>query len=236
MNLSPLSPEQLALLLEVDGELPPGGEARELRALGEELRAALGGGVDVADDVMVSLALQSAVGGGVDVADDVMLSLALQSAVGGGVDVADDVMLSLALQSAVGGGVDVADDVMLSLALQSAVGGGVDVADAVMASVAAQPTRVVLPVESAMPRWASLGGFGAVFAMAAAALFAIQSGAVGMAPPKVLEAEAPAAMMSLASFNDAEVEDITAMDNASVSVMQFSEGGPTIIFVQDMEG
>ncbi len=216
MRLSPLNPEQLAVILEVDGEVVPTGEAAELRALGEPLRAALGGGVDVADDVM--------------------LALGLQSAVGGGVDVADDVMLALGLQSAVGGGVDVADDVMLALGLQSAVGGGVDVADAVMAAVKPVGIAPGPVVESAMPRWASLGGMGAILSMAAAALFALQAGTVGMSPPPGLEAGAPEAMLALARVNDAEVEDVSTPENASVSVMQFGEGGPTIIFVQELEG
>ena len=196
MRLSPLNPEQLAVILAVDGEVVPTGEAAELRALGEPLRAALGGGVDVADDVM----------------------------------------LALGLQSAVGGGVDVADDVMLALGLQSAVGGGVDVADAVMAAVKPVGIAPGPVVESAMPRWASLGGMGAILSMAAAALFALQAGTVGMSPPPGLEAGAPEAMLALARVNDAEVEDVSTPENASVSVMQFGEGGPTIIFVQELEG
>jgi hypothetical protein len=230
MTPTSLTPDELALLLEVDGGAPVSAEARALHAIGHAIREATSGGVDVADDVMLSLALQSATSGRVDVADDVMLSLALQSATSGGVDVADDVMLSLALQSATGGGVDVADDVMLSLALQSATGGGVDVANDVMAEV--RPLRTA----PTMPQWASLGGMGALFAMAAAALFFIQASSVGMVPPVELHAEAHLPRLTLASFNDAEVEDISAPDSAAVSVMQFSEGGPTIIFVQESEG
>lgn len=176
MTLPPLTPEQLALLLEVDGEVVPAGEAAELRALGEPLRAVVGGGVDVADDVM------------------------------------------------------------LALGLQSAVGGGVDVADAVMAKVRPVEIAPAPVVESSMPRWASLGGMGAIFSMAAAALFALQAGTVGVSPPPGLEAGAPEAMLALARVNDAEVEDVSTPENASVSVMQFGEGGPTIIFVQELEG
>jgi hypothetical protein len=216
MTLPPLTPEQLALLLEVDGEVVPAGEAAELRALGEPLRAVVGGGVDVADDVMLALGLQSAVGGEIDVADDVMLALGLQSAVGGGVEVADDVMLSIGLQSAVGGGVDVVEPVM-----------------AAVRPIAVAPAPVA---EATMPRWASLGGMGAIFSMAAAALFALQAGTVGVSPPPGLEAGAPEAMLALARVNDAEVEDVSTPENASVSVMQFGEGGPTIIFVQELEG
>jgi hypothetical protein len=43
-------------------------------------------------------------------------------------------------------------------------------------------------------------------------------------------------MLALARVNDAEVEDVSTPENASVSVMQFGEGGPTIIFVQELEG
>jgi hypothetical protein len=228
MTHLPLSPDELAFLLEVDGGSAGSPEAVAVRELGDQLRAAAGGGADVADDVMLALGLNAAVAGGVDVADDVMLALGLNAAVAGGVDVADDVMLALGLNSAVAGGVDVADDVMLALGLNEAVGGGVDVAESVMAALR--------PAEQGMPRWASIGGMGALFAMAAAALFSIQAGSVGMAPPIELHAEAPAPMLMLASFNDAEVEDIVALDSASVSVMQFGEGGPTIIFVQDSEG
>ena len=182
------------------------------------------------------LALLLEVDGGSPVSPEALGLLAvgesLREAVGAGVDVADDVMFTIGLHSALGGGVDVADDVMFTIGLQSAVGGGVDVADDVMRAVAAEAP----PAESEMPRWASLGGVAAIFAMAAAALFSIQAGSVGLAPPVELVAEAPAPVLTLARFNDAEVEDIVALEGASVSVMQFDEGGPTIIFVQDSEG
>ncbi|MSQ01642.1 MAG: hypothetical protein EXR71_07085 [Myxococcales bacterium] len=201
-----LTPDELAFLHEVDGTGPARAEVLALRELGSSLRGAVCGGVDVADDVM--------------------LSVSLQDAVGAGVDVADDVMLSLAVLDAVGGGVDVADDVMFTLGLQGAVAGGVDVADAVMATIP----------RSTMPRWASLGGYGAAVAMAAALLFALQGGWGEPSAPVVVLAEAPAPSILLASFNEASVEALDTPDGASVSVMQYEEGGPTIIFVTEAEG
>lgn len=216
MSLPQLTPDELAFLHEVDGNGPASPEALALRELGASLRGSVGGGVDVADDVM--------------------LALFLQEAVGGGVDVADDVMLSLALQDAVGGGVDVADDVMFTLGLRGAVSGGVDVADQVMAAVGSRPVLVVGSPPSAMPRWASLGGYGAAVAMAAALLFALLGGWGESAAPVQIVAEAPAPSILLASFNEASVESLDTPDGATVSVMQYEEGGPTIIFVTEAEG
>ncbi len=221
MAHAPLTSGELAFLHEVDGTGPASSEALALRALGASLRGAVGGGVDIADDVMLSVSLQSAVSGGVDVADDVMLSLALQGALGLG---------------AVGGGVDVADDVMFTLGLQSAVSGGVDVADQVMAAVVSRPVLVVANAPSAMPRWASLGGYGAAVAMAAALLFALLGGWGESPAPVQIVAEAPAPSILLASFNEASVESLDTPDGATVSVMQYEEGGPTIIFVTEAEG
>ncbi len=261
MAESLLTPAQLALLEETDGLRPASAEALALRALGGELRDALsgeidvaddvmlaialndavGGGVDVADDVMLAIALNDAVGGGVDVADDVMLAIALNDAVGGGVDVADDVMLAIALNDAVGGGIDVADDVMLAIALNDAVGGGVDVADDVMAEInpVAEIVQLRPAARTATPvlasRWSAAGGISVVFAMAAAVLFSIANTPRAYQPVEIA-AEVKPESIQVASFNEAEIEDLNTPDNATVTVMQFDEGGPTIILVSDSEG
>jgi len=219
MSDTPLNPSELALLLAVDTPGAGAPEVEALRAVGVALRDATSGGVDVADDVMLSLALQGATSGGVDVADDVMLSLALQGATSGGVDVADDVMLSLALQGATSGGVDVADDVMQAIA---------------PAAAPVVELRPAVAVESAMPRWASLGGVAAFAALAAAILFTFVVPPSGVAPTVLTAEVAPS--IYVAAVNTAQVEDLSVADGAVVAVMQYEEGGPTVILVEDSEG
>ncbi|GDX81943.1 hypothetical protein LBMAG42_37540 [Deltaproteobacteria bacterium] len=250
MNRTELTANQLAILAEVDGRGVVSGEALEMRLLGAAIREAQAAElathaeIDVADDVMLAVAINAAVAGEIDVADDVMLAVALNAAVAGEIDVADDVMLAVALNAAVAGEIDVADDVMLAVALNAAVAGEIDVADDVMAAIRAPAAPVVVPIRAAaapvapagggMPRWVSLGGLGAALAMAAAALFALNSPVV-TTPVELHQTVAEPAIV-LTAFNEAEVEAIEAPDSTSVSVMQFDEGGPTIIFIADAEG
>jgi len=201
MAESLLTPAQLALLEETDGLRLASTEALALRALGVELRDALSGEVDVADDVMLAIALNDMVGGGVDVADDVMLAIALNDAVGGGVDMADEVM----------------DEI-------EPVGEVVQLRPAARASGPAITSR-----------WGAAGGIGVVFAMAAAVLFSITNTPRAYQPVEIA-AEVKPESIQVASFNEAEIEDLNTADNATVTVMQFDEGGPTIILVSDSEG
>lgn len=99
----------------------------------------------------------------------------------------------------------------------------IDVAGAVMARIEPAVVR--------MPRWASLGGPLLGFAVAAALLFAV----LPMAPLSSQPGELPVAVadLRLATINDALVEEITAPQDVVVQVMQFEEGGPTFILVDD---
>ncbi|MES2640115.1 MAG: hypothetical protein V4850_11550 [Myxococcota bacterium] len=104
----------------------------------------------------------------------------------------------------------------------------IDVAGAVMAAVEPAVVR--------MPRWASLGGPLLGFAIAAALLFAV----LPESPPVMPDAEGQLAEvvraapdLRLATINDAQVEELTAARDVVVQVMQFEEGGPTFILVDD---
>ncbi|MBM4367627.1 MAG: hypothetical protein FJ102_15555 [Deltaproteobacteria bacterium] len=72
----------------------------------------------------------------------------------------------------------------------------------------------------------------AALAMAAALLLAVFGPWSGKVPQAVT-AEVGAPMIALAQFNQAEVEDLVVADGAVAQVMQFEEGGPTIIFVEE---
>ncbi len=214
MNDRPLDPTELALLLATDGLGPEVPGTAALRALGPQLREATVGPADVADDVMLAVALNEALAGRIDVAGEVMLGVSLAEALASPVDVADDVMLAVELNAALA---------------PSNVDRAVDVADAVMAQIGEQAAT--------MPRWASLGVLGggvglAGLAMAAALLLAV-FGPWSSDAPQVVTAEIGAPMLTLAQFNQAEVEDLVVADGATAQVMQFEEGGPTIIFVEE---
>jgi hypothetical protein len=118
----------------------------------------------------------------------------------------------------------------------------VDVADAVMTEVAAAsaPQMVdVVPIAAArsFPAWASLGApFAAVAALAAAFLLAVRVPAptdvVAVAP----QVDTLAAVEPLALANDAQVEELSTGEGAlTAQVMQFEDGGPTIIFIEEAE-
>lgn len=244
MTDRPLDPAELALLLATDGLGPEVTGAGELRALGPQLREATAVALDVADDVMLAVALNEALAGRIDVADEVMVGVQLADALATPVELADDIMLAIQLKDALAQApgqaeIDVADDVMLAVELNAALrppttqvgvaDRAVDVADAVMAQIGEQAV--------AMPRWASLGVLGggaglAALAMAAALLLAVFGPWSGTAPQGVT-AEIGAPMLTLAQFNEAEVEDLVVADGSTAQVMQFEEGGPTIIFVEE---
>ncbi len=118
----------------------------------------------------------------------------------------------------------------------------VDVADAVMDVVAPVSTVVPLPVPAGrggFPRWASLGvPLAAVASLAAAALLFVLSSGPGpvIGPGPEAATEVLAAVAPLASTNDALVEELSTGEAVvAAQVMQFEEGGPTIIFVEEAE-
>jgi hypothetical protein len=209
----------------------------------------------VADEVMLGIALREAVvpASPLDATDDIMLSIGVTEAVSpaAAIDVADDVMLSLGLVEAGLAAavapvapVDVADPgftdrVMTAVSINAAVRpsgaeAAVDLADAVMARIGEHVVSGA-PLPGGIPRWASLGAPVLVFAMAAALLLAVFY-PTNSIPTETLTAEAALPVLHLAQFNEAEVEDVTAADDATVQVMQFEEGAPTIIFVQEADG
>lgn len=100
----------------------------------------------------------------------------------------------------------------------------IDVAGAVMAAIEPAAVR--------MPRWASLGGPLLGFAMAAALLFAVlpMSSRLSPQPGNLAGLQAD---LRLAAVNDALVEEISAPRDVVVQVMQFEDGGPTFILVDD---
>jgi hypothetical protein len=140
-------------------------------------------------------------------------------------------------------------------ALQGALAptGGIDVAPSVMDTVSARGTlRVVngggtpgaqepAPQNNVVRRRLTVLGVG--LALAAAAFLAIRMGALTDAPaPEVALIVAPdaapgavAVARPLAARNDATVEDLTTAGTVTAQVMQFEEGGPTIIFVNEVE-
>lgn len=231
MAYSPLTPDQLALTERVDGLGPDDAETAEFRAIGREIRQALLAeatiGDDLVEDVMLGVCLNDAVRGEIDVADDVMTAVALNAAVRRSVDVTDDVMAAIALNDAVRGSVDVAHDVMSAIALNDAVRRPVDVADAVMAEVLEGVKTNVVPLVRRMPLWASIGGPALLLAAAAALILTI----VPPPAPHEFKAQLVSPVFTLASLNRAEVEDVQA--ESSVSLMQFDDGCPTILFIED---
>jgi anti-sigma factor RsiW len=147
----------------------------------------------------------------------------LRDTTAGEVDVWPAVAEGIGVEAdAVPGWDGVANDLRAAFAALPAV----DVAGAVMAAI--EPPRV------RMPLWASLGGPLLGFAMAAALLFAVMipdSAKLGPANPAGLTASV--ADLRLGAVNDAQVEDISAPQDVVVQVMQFEDGGPTFILVDD---
>jgi len=102
----------------------------------------------------------------------------------------------------------------------------IDIAGAVMAQLEPAAVR--------MPRWASLGGPLLGFAVAAAMLFAVLPTAPTAPNRRPEEGLAAVAVdLRLATVNDAQVEEISAPGDVVVQVMQFEDGGPTFILVDD---
>lgn len=99
----------------------------------------------------------------------------------------------------------------------------IDVAGAVQAAIEPRLAR--------MPRWASLWVPLAGFAAAAALLFAVMPTPRGGGG---LVSELGA--FALSARNDAEVEQIEAAEDVVVQVMQFEDGGPTFILVDETPG
>ena len=102
----------------------------------------------------------------------------------------------------------------------------IDVAGAVMAAVE--------PARHRMPAWASLGGPILAFAAAAAVLFAVLPMSPNRPAGSALSGEVGG--FRLAAVNDAQIEDVSAAQDVVVQVMQFEEGGPTFILVDEPSG
>lgn len=148
----------------------------------------------------------------------------LREAVGGGgdVDVWNDVAAAIgAAPVEVEGWEQTASQLRASVAARAPI----DVADIVM--------RHIQPAVRRMPLWASLGGVGAL-AAAAAALLAIF--VAPSAPSSRLGAELSASSFLLAAVNDAQVEDIATAGDMVAQVVQFDDGGPTFIILDDPDG
>jgi negative regulator of sigma E activity len=101
----------------------------------------------------------------------------------------------------------------------------IDIAGAVMAAL--EPAKV------RMPRWASLGGPLIGFAVAAALLFAVLPQMPAVGPSLTAGIAGSISDLRLAAVNDAQVEDISAPADVVVQVMQFEDGGPTFILVDE---
>jgi hypothetical protein len=120
-----------------------------------------------------------------------------------------------------------------------------DVTDAVMAALSADAPRPALRVvhggDARPARTFPRGWIGAMGGLAAAAALAMAVLPRGADTPDSAVASAPAADVApvrldaaprpLAARNDATVEALTTPGEVVAQVMQFEEGGPTIIFV-----
>ncbi len=161
----------------------------------------------------------------------------------GEIDVADAVMAELASMDAPEGWE--AAPLVVSLAPSIAI----DVADAVMAALppasVARPALQVIQgggVPSRRARALRVTSWLGVVAAAAAALLVFVPDTTvdpaSVAPVAVRAAVEPVALDAsapLAAVNDARVEALTTGAHVNAQVMQFEEGGPTIIMVEEVE-
>ncbi len=102
---------------------------------------------------------------------------------------------------------------------------GIDVAAEVMAAVA--------PRERSMPRWVALGGPIVALAMAALVLLAVVP---NLAMPPGASSKASIAQFApfvMSAVNDAQVEDLETAHDVVAQVVQFDDGGPTFILVDE---
>lgn len=102
----------------------------------------------------------------------------------------------------------------------------IDVAPQVLASVS--------PAASRLPRWASLGAPLVSFALAALVLLAVVPALTPQVPApsaNLLAQALPAFQLSV--VNDAQVEDLETSKDVVAQVVQFDEGGPTFILVDE---
>lgn len=225
-------------------------------AHGPALREAVSAPVDVADTILadvdeaawapVGAALVDAVRVEIDAADAVMAVIAEEAAFAWIGDVIRDTTArDVDVWAEVADAIGVERDVVhgwdaIAAPLREAYGAAprIDVADAVMAAVAdrvgaggaAEGAEVVPLTPRAtpkMPLWASLGAPLLAFAAAAALLFTVILPEGGPISP---------AAVQLATVNDAHVEEISAAQDVVVQVMQFEDGGPTFILVDDPSG
>lgn len=158
------------------------------------------------------------------------------------IDVADAVMAELASMDAPEGW----DAAPLVAALAPST--SIDVADAVMAALPAAGTRPALQVvqggraPSGRARALRVATWLGVVAAAAAALLVVvpdttvdPASVAPVAARAVVEPVALDASAPLAAVNDARVEALTTGAHVNAQVMQFEEGGPTIIMVEEVE-
>lgn len=116
----------------------------------------------------------------------------------------------------------------VGVALRDALGGldAIDVAPEVMAAVA--------PRAREMPRWASLGAPILAFAMAALVLLAVVPSMATLPGKRLGDSLAQVApAFVLGAVNDAQVEDIETSKDVVAQVVQFDDGGPTFILVDE---
>lgn len=255
--------DALRAALAVPGPVDVAGEVMGILAedagwgLGGAIREAVGGPVDVADAVMAGVDEAAWAPIGAAIAEAVRIEIDVADAVMAEVD-ADDGWLGEALRDATARPVDVWagvadaigaerdavhgwDEVAAPLRAAFAAIPKVDVADGVMAAITRGEAEVahgeaveILRAETRggapkMPLWASLGGPLLAFAAAAALLFTVL-------PPPGPPRPADGAAVQLATVNDAQVEEISAAQDVVVQVMQFEDGGPTFILVDDPSG
>ena len=123
---------------------------------------------------------------------------------------------------------DAAASADVGVALRDALGGldAIDVAPEVMAAVA--------PRVREMPRWASLGAPILAFAMAALVLLAVVPSMATLPGKRLGDSLAQVApAFVLGAVNDAQVEDIETSKDVVAQVVQFDDGGPTFILVDE---
>lgn len=249
-------------------------EVADTWTLGDTIREAVAGPVDVADAVFAALAedaafapvaaaLRDAVRAPVDVADDVMAAVdpdgELSAWLDGELPAERAAVVEARLRDDAAARATVAAFEAVGADLRAATARNGDLWPAVADGIGADPAAVhgweaigrplrealaalpeidvagavmaaVEPARHRMPKWASLAGPIVAFAAAAAVLFAVVLPTTAPGPSTLTSS------IRLATVNDAQVEEVTAGEDVVVQVMQFEEGGPTFILVDEPSG
>ncbi len=116
-----------------------------------------------------------------------------------------------------------------------------DVGDALRTALRALPPvdlsasimAKVSPLNRRTTRWVSYGAPFMALAAAAIVLLAIVPGLVGKNSVLVASLTDVAVPFQIASVNDAQVEDLETSTDVTAQVVQFEDGGPTFILVDD---